>query len=194
MKCKYLIRTLMPFSRVHKRLWSWSTVTVLFQMDFSSEILCLIVMSYFSLFVKSSVFCFYDFSTFSSVVDREEEESEEEGEDPALDSLSQAIAFQVSAQMYFKLGEVSRLLYYLKPSIYLVFVLIWPLFYNHTWDHVFYSKHDLRRSSIGDSRRPSWLRRPVRLLHQTTPRNPGSKRVSTSVTRKNWATEGISQI
>lgn len=70
------------------------------------------------------VFCFYDFSTFSSVVYREEEESEEEGEDPALDSLSQAIAFQVSAQMYFKLGEVSRLLYYLKPSIYLVFVLI----------------------------------------------------------------------
>lgn len=68
-------------------------------------------------------FCFYDFSTFSSVVYREEEESEEEGEDPALDSLSQAIAFQVSAQMYFK-GEVSRLLYYLKPSIYLVFVLI----------------------------------------------------------------------
>lgn len=31
------------------------TVTVLFQMDPSSEILCLIVVSYLSLFVKSSV-------------------------------------------------------------------------------------------------------------------------------------------
>lgn len=29
----------------------------------------------------------------------EEEESEEEGEDPTLDSLSQAIAFQVSVQI-----------------------------------------------------------------------------------------------
>lgn len=110
------------------------TVTVLFQMDFSSEILCLIVVSYLSLFVKSSVcvFCFYDFSTFSSVVYREEEESEEEGEDPALDSLSQAIAFQVSAQMYFK-GEVSRLLYYLKPSIYLLGICpyLTPLLKSH---------------------------------------------------------------
>lgn len=38
----------------------------------------------------------YLFLTFSVLFSEEEPESEEEGEDPALDSLSQAIAFQVS--------------------------------------------------------------------------------------------------
>lgn len=78
------------------------------------------------------VFCFYDFSTFSSVVYREEEESEEEGEDPALDSLSQAIAFQVSAQMYFKLGGSQQAIVLLE-TLYLLGICpyLTPLLQSH---------------------------------------------------------------
>lgn len=42
---------------------------------------------------------FCDFYIIFPYSEEEEEESEEEGEDPTLDSLSQAIAFQVSVQI-----------------------------------------------------------------------------------------------
>lgn len=50
--------------------------------------------------VRYCLLCrFFCNSDIFSLYSEEEEESEEEGEDPTLDSLSQAIAFQVSVHL-----------------------------------------------------------------------------------------------
>lgn len=50
------------------------------------------------------------------------------------------------------------------------------------------SKPELRKRSIGGSRLPQIKRAALGRRHPTTQRNPGSKRVPTSVTRRNSAT------
>lgn len=84
---------------------TWACVSVLQQILWDS--------------IQCVVFCNSDI--FSLYSEEEEEESEEEGEDPTLDSLSQAIAFQVSVQIqktkYFAHHSLNYIMESLYPSV-----------------------------------------------------------------------------
>ncbi|XP_053709714.1 zinc finger CCHC-type and RNA-binding motif-containing protein 1 isoform X2 [Synchiropus splendidus] len=102
----------------------------------------------------------------------EEEDSEAEGEDPALDSLSQAIAFQVSGKSGFLAGS-GRM--FAPVSVV-----------------CFCSKLESRKRRIEEGRLQSRLR--LKVAHPRprlqTPGNPGSKRAHTSAMKRKSATKG----